>query len=273
MAGSSPTLTTRYRTALVTGASSGIGAAVAKALLKEGMTVYGTARRPTGTLPGLHEIAFEGRYPGSLTTFLEENSDLLRSIDILVNNAGAATFGDLLAGEEGSASEAVHLLLSAPMALCRAVLPGMRQRGSGAVVNVSSLASLFPLPYLAAYSAGKAGVSSFTQSQMLTEDHPGVIWIDLQLGDFRTAFNRAMRPEGPLAPEAAVVWERMEAHLAGGPDPDQAARDLLRHLRRGRSAVVRSGGFFQTTMAPLGVRLLPRKWLLAAIGRYYGLRR
>jgi short-subunit dehydrogenase len=147
----------------------------------------------------------------------------------------------------------------------------MRERRRGTIVNVSSLAGAFPLPYLAAYTAAKAGLSGFTQSLMLTERGTGVRLIDFQPGDFRTAFNKAMARATELTPREQQAWAHLEQHLQAAPPPERAARDLLKALGKRRDGIVRSGGFFQTHVAPLGLRLLPRVWLLGIIRRYYGI--
>ena len=179
-----------YRSALVTGASSGIGRAVAKRLLDAGLEVYGTTRSPERASgpDGIRWLRLEGATTEGLQTFIDENRDLLNHLDILMNNAGSSGFGNLAANPADLLEEQVRLLLQTPIQLSRAVLPGMRTRSKGCILNVSSLAAIFPLPFMAAYSAGKAGLSAFTRSLVLSEVADGVSFIDFQAGDFRTAF-------------------------------------------------------------------------------------
>jgi short-subunit dehydrogenase len=266
-------LADRTPVALVTGASSGIGRAIAEALLAAGVSVYGTSRNPNlpGRNPAIQWLAFEGGQAGFVNAFAKDRRDLLTKIDLLVNNAGSGLFGEASQQQADDLQSQIQLLLEAPMALTLAVLPAMRERGRGCIVNVSSLAGEFPLPYLAAYTAAKAGLSGFTQSLMLTEADSGVQLVDFQLGDFRTAFNEAMACPPALTEPEQRVWEHLEKHLREAPPPETAARDLLKAIRRGRTGIVRSGGFFQTRVAPLGLRLLPRACLLWTIRRYYGI--
>ncbi|HKJ89602.1 MAG TPA: SDR family NAD(P)-dependent oxidoreductase [Oceanipulchritudo sp.] len=268
-------LSSRYPSALVTGASSGIGHALAQALLREGLIVYGTSRQPASRKPHpeINWLSFDGSSPARIDEFIKGNGKLLSSVDILINSAGSSTFGDLATFPEEALSGQFHLLLEAPARLTRAVLPAMRGRGQGAVVNITSLAAGFPLPYMAAYTAGKCGLSGFTQSLILTESHHGITLLDFQAGDFRTAFNDHMSRRSSLPQDEATVWNRVERHLREAPPPEKAAADIVRALRRGRSGIIRSGGFFQTRVAVLGLRLLPRRILLQLIRRYYGLPR
>lgn len=268
-------LADRHAVALVTGASSGIGKAIAEALFNEGLAVYGTSRNPNraNLNPDIQWLPFEGGQADATVRFISENKDLLTRINILVNNAGSSCFGEVENQSPAALSNQVQLLLEAPMALTRAVLPEMRARGGGAIVNVSSLAAEFPLPYMAAYTAAKAGLSAYTRSLILTEAGKGVQLIDFQLGDFRTAFNEAMAPAQELSAREQRAWDQFEKHLLAGPPPEQAARDLLEALARGKSGTVRSGGFFQARLAPLGLRLFPRGCLLWMMRRYHGIGR
>lgn len=258
---------------LVTGASSGIGKAIATSFLEQGWSVYGTSRNPT---PGkldqrVHWLAFDGSTPQGLEAFLKANGALLEQTDLLVNNAGSCRFGDnaVLPGEE--AATEWHLLFTAPRELMRTVLPPMRRRGGGIIVNVTSLAAAFPLPGMSLYTAAKAALSSYTQSLQLTEDARRVRLVDLQPGDIRTGFNHAVSQDGTLREQEKRAWKKMEKLMENAPPPEQVARDLRKILGGKGHAVVRSGGFFQCRMAPLGIRFLPRSCLLRLIRRYYGI--
>ena len=263
-------LSSRYRTALVTGASSGLGAAIAKALLKEGLTVYGTNRNTNqeDLHPEVHWLELEAGDSGRMADWVKDKGLLLENIDILVNNCGGGVFGDAVDEDESTAASNRQLLLGTPVLLTRTVLPGMRERG-GTIVNVSSLAAQFPLPYMAGYTAAKAGLSAFTQSLIITESGSAAVLIDFQPGDFRTAFNRNMLRIGEAGAAQLRAWKRMETLLAKAPSAEAGARDLVKALEKGKSGVVRSGSFFQKHMAPLGIRIFPRRFLLNCIRRYY----
>lgn len=257
--------------ALVTGASSGIGAAVARALVGCGYRVVGTSRREGLSVAGVERmVRVDLGDSAAVTAFMEAEAALLGELGVLVNCAGAAEYGDL-AWRSGAGMEAeLQLLLGTPARLTAAVLPGMRERGHGWVVQVSSLAAVFPLPYLGVYSAGKAGLSQLTGSLALTESRGGVGFLDVQAGDFRTAFNERLGSGGGGA-QAGRVRARLEALLEAGPEPEVAARAIVRALERGRSGRIRPGGWFQCVVAPVGARLLPWRCLLWVVRRYYGI--
>ncbi|MGA1205282.1 MAG: SDR family NAD(P)-dependent oxidoreductase [Opitutales bacterium] len=273
MPASTDGLAQRYPTALVTGASSGIGRALALALAGRGLLVYGTSRHPDHPdLPrNIRWLRFDGATPKGMDDFVHHNGKLLTSIDLLINNAGSSFFGKGSALPREAIMEQQNLLYGAPVRLTETVLGPMRGRGRGAVVNVSSLAALFQLPYMAHYSAAKSALSAYTRGLMLTERSTGLVLIDFQPGDYRTAFNANIRRHGETDREQERVWARLEANLAKGPAPEQAAQDLIRALELGKSRTLRSGGFFQRTLAPLGRRLLPADITSWAIRKYYHL--
>ena len=266
-------LANRYPTALVTGASSGIGRAIALRLLREGVNVVGTTRNPEQPdLPGeIRWLPFDGASIEGIDAFVSEYSDLLSYVSILINNAGSSLFGKASEIPTEAILAQQNLLYGAPVRLCEAVLGPMRQRGAGALVNVSSLAAIFQLPYMAHYSAGKAALSSYTRGLMLTEHGNNLTIIDFQPGDYKTGFNSNILKFGQMDMAQERAWKRLEENLAMGPAPDRAAEDLIRALHKGKSRTLRSGAFFQRVIAPLGNRLLPGNLATWAIRKYYKL--
>jgi NAD(P)-dependent dehydrogenase (short-subunit alcohol dehydrogenase family) len=257
--------------ALVTGARTGLGRAFAEALRREGYAVTGTSRSAAADPPfPLLSADFSTR--AGIAAFIAAHGDLLASLDLLVNNAGAGVFGAWDSMPETALAEQLDLLLLAPLELARRTVPAMRARGGGTVVMVSSLAADLPLPGMPLYCAAKAGLAQAVRSLRLLEDDRRIRWIDFQPGDYRTDFNRQTQIDPDLAGATRTAWQAMERHMARAPDPERAARDLLRALRRGRGGVVRSGSWFQARLAPFGRRLLPETVLRRLIRAYYGLR-
>ncbi|WP_309397800.1 SDR family NAD(P)-dependent oxidoreductase [Cerasicoccus maritimus] len=247
----------RYRTALVTGASSGLGRAFAEMLLAEGVEVWATSRDPE-RLPmhdQLHPLALDLSDGRSMEAFMRGMNPLFPEIDILVNNAGNGVFGAFEDIEPGDIGDQLRVLLHGPIALCHQVYPHMVARGAGVIVNVASLARDFPLPYFSLYNAAKAGLSNFTRSLQTECVGSGVTVIDFQPGDYKTAFNNASKRAEDFDNErVAQAWASHEKHLNTAPDAKRAANDLRAALQRERSGVVRSGDCFQATIAPFLAR-------------------
>jgi short-subunit dehydrogenase len=199
----------------------------------------------------------------AVTAFAEGE---LRQIapDLLVNGAGAGAFGHFEELDAATVSAHLRLMLEAPAILSRAALPAMLGKNRGTLVNVSSLAAEFPLPCMAPYNAAKAGLSALSKSLMEETRGTGVCVIDFRPGDFRSGFVAAtVRAGGDDA-----AWEAALAHEKNSPSAEGVAEDLFRAIAAGKSGTVRSGGFFQCRVAPLGARLLPEA-LFAHFSRIY----
>ena len=157
-------LPAEHRVALVTGARSGIGRACAEHLANIGMKVYGTSRhsqRGRGTFPIL---ALDVRDDDSVRACVERVLAKAGRIDVLVNNAGIAMEG---AVEETNLEEIRAILETnffGAVRMMRAVLPIMRKRRCGRIVNIGSVAGFLPMPYSAAYCASKHALRGFSES-------------------------------------------------------------------------------------------------------------
>ena len=261
----------RYATALVTGASSGLGAAFTQMLLEEGVEVWGTSRAVDSLQKrdGFHAASLDLADPASCERFLAAHRELAGRLDLLINNAGAGHFGDLAQTPVDVVTRQLRVMLEGPARLVQWAAPGMLARGHGTVVNVASLAREFPLPYMSTYNAAKAGLSNLTRSLDLEWAGTGVTAVDFLPGDYRTGFNTAMQSQANGQPSRARVWAALEANLRAGPPPEQAARDLRRALLRRRSGVVVSGTFFQARLAPLLLRLVTWPVVRAGLRWYY----
>ncbi|MGK5683043.1 SDR family oxidoreductase [Actinoplanes sp. URMC 104] len=174
-------------TALVTGANRGIGRALAKALLERGAKVYATARRPeTVDLPGAHLLALDITDPQAVTDAARSAGD----VDLLVNNAGAG-FGGTLLGDPDSLRAEMEVNFWGTLSMVRGFAPVLAANGGGAVVNIASAASWFPLPGATGYAASKAAQWSMSnglrhelagQGTLVTSVHLGLADTDLTKG-------------------------------------------------------------------------------------------
>src|SRR6266511_4073600 len=146
--------------ALVTGASSGIGEAAAHELLGAGFTVYGTSRKAAGgeNRNGIVFLPLDVTNDESAAAVVREVLERSGRIDVLVNNAGVGVAG---AAEESSIEQARALFetnVFGAIRMTRAVLPHMREQGSGRIINVSSGLGFLPAPFMALYAATKHAI-------------------------------------------------------------------------------------------------------------------
>jgi NAD(P)-dependent dehydrogenase (short-subunit alcohol dehydrogenase family) len=152
------------KTVLITGCSSGYGLETARSLHERGWRVIATMRTPRdGLLPRsdrLRVLSLDVTKPASVAAALEASGP----IDVLVNNAGIGLLGAFEATPMATMRELFETNTFGAMAMTQAVLPQFRARRSGVIVNVTSSATLAPMPLVAVYTASKAAVESFTAS-------------------------------------------------------------------------------------------------------------
>jgi NAD(P)-dependent dehydrogenase (short-subunit alcohol dehydrogenase family) len=164
------------KTAVVTGASKGIGFAVAEALAKQGANVFICARNKVELRRALEDLSRHGRVEGEICDvrseqqvkmMLDECGRRFGGLDILVNNAGIGVFGKTV--EQMSSDEFRQTLetnLFGVFFACHYAIPMMKSRGGGYVINISSLAGQNPHAKMAAYNASKFGLNGFTEAMM-----------------------------------------------------------------------------------------------------------
>jgi short-subunit dehydrogenase len=152
-------------TALVTGTSSGIGLATARALARRHVSVLATGldSPELATLqgaPGVRVLAADLGQDGEIERLLAWAGP----VDVLVNNAGFGWYGPLSGMDPGRIADMLRINLAVPLRLTAALAPGMIERGRGHIVNVASIAGYIGVPHEAAYSASKSGLITFSNS-------------------------------------------------------------------------------------------------------------
>jgi len=189
------------RVALVTGASAGIGEAAARALAGAGFTVYGTSRKAAAgeTRGGVAFLPLDVTDDESVATTVRAVLDRSGRIDVLVNNAGVGVSG---AAEESSIEQARALFdtnLFGSIRMTQAVLPSMRERGSGRVINVSSVLGFMPAPFMALYAASKHAIEGYSESLDHEVREHGVRVLLVEPAYTRTSFDaNAVAVDQPL---------------------------------------------------------------------------
>lgn len=255
-----PRLAAYYRTAFVTGASTGLGRAFTEMLLAEGVQVWGTARDTKRLAPlaghaGFNSVALELRDGAQAETVFHAASAAAGGFDLVINNAGYGVFGDFADTDFSVWQEQIEVMLINTARLARAAVREMRPRGRGALVNISSLAAEFPLPFQSAYNICKAGLTALNESLMMETAGTGLVILDVRPGDYRTDFEGSVRrPPGLPTPAMDRAWAAFGRLMLTGPRPEHAARALRSALLRRRSGTVRCGRYFQAVVAPLLAR-------------------
>ena len=237
------------RTALVTGASGGLGRVVARALARECVAVAVSGRREDRLAELVAELRALGAraeaVPGDLNrldlvdTLIERTEAAVGPLDLLVNNAGVENVSAFTRLDPAELTAMVDVNLTAPLLLTRRVLPGMLDRGLGHVVFVSSLAAKIGPAYCAPYAATKAGLIGLTQS--LRAEYAGapvgfsVVCPGFIAGD---GMYQRMTERGIRA-----------GRMAGETSTDKVAATVIRAIRRDLPEVVESGAPIRPLLA------------------------
>ena len=260
----------------LTGASSGIGLAIAKLLVAEGHEVWGTSRNleRIPKMPQWHAVRLDLADPLSVEAAFNTALTDAGYFDVLINNAGAGHFDPAeLIPMETIASQ-FQVLVFGQIQLMQLVLRHMQARGEGLIINVTSLASRLPVPFMAAYNAAKAALASFTMSIQLELGNSRVHVVDLQPADIRTEFNQSVsksaRVDRRYDAKVARTWEVIERVMKNAPGPDLVAQHVLKLVNADRPPPrVTVGDAFQSKIAPLIFRFLPQRLRLWGLKRYY----
>ena len=238
----------RYRTALVTGASSGIGRAIAEALAGAGVAVLAVGRDAAAlaslqTACGAMPIQADVRDRAAMARFVDAHA-----IDVLVNNAGLLlTRGKFQDGTAAAIEDMVAVNLTAPLQLARLALPGMIARGRGHLVFIGSSAGRTPHPDLAVYGATKAAIGHFCDSLRGDLLGTGVRVTEIAPGRVRSKLYRD-----------TIGLEAVDAELYDGRapiEPQDVAALLLTALAMPAHVDVSRMEVYPTTQAIAGTRL------------------
>jgi short-subunit dehydrogenase len=245
--------------AVVTGASSGLGREFARALARRGHPVLAVARRRDRLETLATEVHRAGGRLEPLVADLSTKAGIAAlveraaslEVELLVNNAGVAIYGPFATTDAERERELVRLNVEAIIALTRALLPRMLDRGRGGVINLASQMAFQPMPYFTAYAASKAFVLSFSEALAEELRGTGVRVTAIAPGFVNTEFARVAGSHEP---------ERRFPHL----DAPRVAETALRAHDRGRTVKVVGPLYSFLTVAG---RFAPRSFLRRVMGR------
>jgi short-subunit dehydrogenase len=224
----------KSKIAIVTGASSGIGAATAELLANSGYKVYGTSRKVSqATQRSYQMIALDVNSEASIEAALTEIIRMEGRIDLVVNNAG---FGIAPGGAEESSIEQTKMMFDTNffgiVRMTHAVVPYMRKQGEGRIINIGSILGLIPAPYMATYAATKHAVEGFSESLDHELRTRGIRVSVVEPGYTNTQFE-ANAPEVDAKLDEYNIARKALAKLikiavAGGDDPKVVANVVLK---------------------------------------------
>ena len=193
--------------------------------------------------------------------------------DVLINNAGAGHFGPAEFLPMETIASQFQILVFGQIQLMQLALHHMQTRGEGLIINVTSLASRLPVPFMAAYNAAKAALAAFTMSIQLELGDSRVRIVDLQPGDISTEFNQSVIQSAKADhynAKIAKTWEIVEHTMKSAPSPDLVARHVLKLINSVQSPPrITVGDVFESKIAPMIFRFLPQRVRIWGLKRYY----
>lgn len=226
-------------TALVTGGSSGIGKAIAQRLLADGHTVYVAARRLEKMsdlqAAGAHPLRMDITNPADIEVVVAQIEAEAGAVDILVNNAGFGMYGAVEDTTLDDARYQFEVNVFGLAGLTKRVLPGMRAKGAGRIINISSMGGKIYTPLGAWYHATKHALEGWSDCLRLELADHGIDVVVIEPGAIQTEFGDVMvgpmlerSGEGPYAALAQKVAKATtEAYEKGGASPPEVIAKLV----------------------------------------------
>ena len=260
-------------TAVVTGASSGIGLSVAKMLVAKGYTVIGTSRDASRVDP-VDGIEFRSLDLGSLES-IESFGAGLPTVDVLINNAGESQAGALEELPWDAMQRLFDCNVLGAIRLTQLVRPGMRAQGSGRIVMVGSMAASFPMPYRSSYRAAKAAIRTFADGARLELRPFGIEITTVEPGSIRTGIStrrtKYVGEDSVYREGFETLVGEMDAKEAAGIPAEQVAATIIEAVEAQRTKPLYAVG----SNAPLVFtlkRLFPGAMVERIVARQFGIK-
>jgi NAD(P)-dependent dehydrogenase (short-subunit alcohol dehydrogenase family) len=230
--------TLKNKIALVTGVSSGIGREIAQLLAERGARVFGTVRDPQSAspIPGVEFVRMDVTDDAGVTAAIQSIVRAAGPIEYAVNNAGYALVGALEETSLDEAREQFDTNFFGVLRVTNAVLPGMRERRQGRIVNISSVVGFLPAPYMGIYAASKHALAGYTE----TLDHEvrgfGVRAVSIEPAFTKSKISHNGKAARAALPEYAAPRKRMDEAIQHGTANGDAPRIVAEAVCRALTA-------------------------------------
>ncbi|MFA5557450.1 MAG: SDR family oxidoreductase [Flavobacteriaceae bacterium] len=261
----------------ITGASSGIGKAIAEYLQTKNYSVYGTSRNPDKYPDSkINLLALDVTDSDSIQKAVNQLLEKENRIDVLINNAGTGITGAL---EEIPISEIKRNFetnLFGPIEIIKAVLPQMRKQKSGLVINITSIAGYMGLPYRSVYSASKGALELITEALRMEVKQFGIEITNAAPGDFATNIAQG-RYHAPLIKGSdyeqsyGKTLELMNSHVDSGSNPIEMAKVVHKIINTEKPKIHYKVGMPLQKFSIVLKRILPDKMYEKMLMNHYKL--
>ena len=224
---------TSSKVVFITGASSGIGKAIAEYLQSKNFIVYGSSRNPEKKSAAFPLVALDVTKEDSVKTAVSEVIAKEGKIDVLINNAGVGITGPLEETPNNEIKKAFETNYFGPINMIKAVLPYMRENGSGLIINITSIAGYMGLPFRGIYSASKGALELTTEAFRMELRGFNIKMTNIAPGDFATniaagRYHAPVLQGSPYEKAYGNTLRLMNEHVDAGQDPQLMAKAILK---------------------------------------------
>jgi short-subunit dehydrogenase len=263
------------RTAMVTGASSGIGRSTAAALVARGYRVLGTCRVPSKLADPLDSVEYLALDLADERS-IEALSDRLTDVDVLVNNAGESHSGPFEELPPDDLKRLFQVNVFGPVRIAQLAIPGMRERGYGRIVMVGSMLASFPLSYRSSYVAAKAALKGFSNAARHELSPFGVWTTTVEPGSINTGISQRrtkhIAADSPHRRDFETMLMALDRNERSGVSADRVAEVIVRAVETKRPRQMYAVGSNAPIVFALR-RALPAALVEKATHRRHDLRR
>lgn len=225
---------TTSKVVLITGASSGIGKAIAEFLISKNYRVFGTSRNPSKQSEGKFPlIALDVTKKETILSAVSQVISEAGKIDVLINNAGVGITGPLEETPDEEIKKAFDTNYFGPLNVIKAVLPEMRKNNGGLIINITSIAGYMGLPYRGIYSASKGALELTTEAFRMELRDFNIKMTNVAPGDFATniaagRYHAPVLENSPYKEPYGNTLKLMNQHVDEGEDPGIMAESIYR---------------------------------------------
>jgi short-subunit dehydrogenase len=260
---------------LITGASSGIGKAIGDFLCNKNFKVYGTSRDPSKYLGSNFQLFdLNVNDSASINKCIDEILKIEGSIDVLINNAGVGITGPLEEIPEIEIENNFKTNFFGPLNIIKKILPSMRSKKSGLIINITSLAAYVGTPYRSVYSASKAALDLVSETLNMETKPFNINVVTVAPGEFSTniasrRYHTFSEKTSPYHLKYSKALELMNNHVDGGADPKLIGKLVLKIINSKNPKKKYIAGSFIEKIAPYLKLLLPQKYFENIIMKNY----
>ena len=262
---------------LITGASSGIGNAIAIHLLSKGFIVYGTSRSEAnaGKFP-FKLVALDVTKPATIKKAVEKIITSEGKLDVLINNAGKGITGAIEDTPTDEMKSNFDTNFFGPIEVMKTVLPQMRKQKNGLIINITSIAGYMGLPFRGIYSASKGALELITEATNMEVQQFGVNVVNVAPGDFATNIASG-RYHTPVFKDSAYKEKYqenlalMDSHVNSGMNPMVMAKKVHQIIETENPKIHYKVGGFMEKFSIVLKRILPDKWYQKLLMNHYKL--